>query len=356
MITKNSSNSKFKVELLADVDPTDPTLSWIYGGSSSDMRLVRLDHERLTSYYVFFSCESSGGNVEVLFNIIYTSDTKGVAVIPLRNWINTWLNTTNGWIRISVYMLDYGGTDTEDSITFDNQLYPGVSYRDLQIPIQKNEVGFPVTRGAYIMPPNVIYAPPVSGSSIAIESNITYDGDAAWKVMGTSTTVTPTGPRSNVLQMAYNAGDGVTLHYNTKTNDYPFTALPACSDKVVVRWTSLTGAVRQHVFPVVAMGYEADRVMLESPGDGVRSVRNTVEALRCRICGLTSYSYWYYLSLLTASDVHAVSVIAGVNDIDDVLSSPFSHATVEGLSGETPEGTGFYNFEFVLKMRHYDQY
>ena len=59
------------------------------------------------------------------------------------------------------------------------------------------------------------------------------------------------------------------------------------------------------------------------------------------------------MDLLQANDVHAlIAPQAGL--WNTIMSSEETRAFVEGSELATPEGNGFFNFEFTLKMKHYD--
>ena len=126
-----------------------------------------------------------------------------------------------------------------------------------------------------------------------------------------------------------------------------------CEDLVLIRWTSQTGAVRQHYFNVVSYIRGVDKtVSLVSAGDGYLVDKNQYNAVRCRITGLTPYGYWYYMDLLQASDAHAV-IQPTFLSIDDEMASEQTAVFIEGDEAETPAGIGFFDFEFIVKLRHY---
>jgi hypothetical protein len=59
------------------------------------------------------------------------------------------------------------------------------------------------------------------------------------------------------------------------------------------------------------------------------------------------------MDMLHATDLHAVVKPSGVL-WETEISSKETAAYCEPNDGETPQGVGFYNFEFTLKLRHYD--
>ena len=127
-----------------------------------------------------------------------------------------------------------------------------------------------------------------------------------------------------------------------------------CSDVVLCRWTSQTGAARQHYFPIVADIYNVDKaVSLVTEGDGYIVNKDWSKGVRCRLTGLTAYGYWYYMDMLRASDLHAI-IQPTYSIFSTEIASEQTAAYAEG-SMETPQGPGFFAFEFTLKLRHYGQ-
>ena len=127
-----------------------------------------------------------------------------------------------------------------------------------------------------------------------------------------------------------------------------------CADVVLCRWTSQTGAARQHYFPIVADIYSVDKaVSLVTEGDGYLVNKDWSKGVRCRLTGLTAYGYWYYMDMLRASDLHAI-IQPTYSIFSTEIASEQTAAYAEG-SMETPQGPGFFAFEFTLKLRHYGQ-
>ena len=115
------------------------------------------------------------------------------------------------------------------------------------------------------------------------------------------------------------------------------------------------GATRQHYFPITAFIKGNDKqVSILTSGDGYKVEKDTFEGLRCRLTGLTAYGYWYYMDLLQASDVHAI-VKQTFSLWSTEMASEQTAAYVEENEMETPQGNGFFDFEFTIKLKHYGQ-
>jgi hypothetical protein len=243
-----------------------------------------------------------------------------------------------------------------------------VSYNDIMAPKNKDIAGvFQSLSQTVIVPPNVILNPAtfggVSAPGIIVESNLDMGGNLGqnfgYRVGGTDYGIVPSGTRANQLNVPAAADTLFLTDGNvggSKLKHWKLDKVDACTDIVCVRWTSLTGAIRQHCFPIVARTTGADKsVSLLTTGDGYDVDKNTFNGLVCRLSGLTAYGYWYYADLLRASDVHAV-VQPTYSIWETEISNPQTAAHVEPLTTETPQGVGFFTFEFTLKMRHYDTF
>ena len=112
--------------------------------------------------------------------------------------------------------------------------------------------------------------------------------------------------------------------------------------------------MRQHYFPVVSYINGVDEaVSLVSAGNGYKVRKDWRKGCRCRITGLTAYGFWYYMDILRASDLHAV-ILQTFSMFSTEIASDETAAYCEATEMEVPQGNGFYNFEFNLKLRHYD--
>lgn len=346
MITYTSTNSKFTATLQGDPVAGYVNVANVYSASRTMLRIKREDTQQVS--VVNMSYSGAWGS-ELPVN--YYTDPDGVLEIPLRNIINA--HPTE--ILAAITMLETDGT-TVDALTVTLDVLQGLSYYDINAPRNKDADQFLAAFGSVVMPPNVIINPDLlsglTAPGIIVESNLAYDwGQYA---SGVGTAVTPSGQRSNQLVVAAGA-DTLQVSHDGKIKAYKLDKPDYCADLVCIRWTSQTGATRQHFFPIVAFIKGSDKqVSLLTSGDGYKVDKNTFEGVRCRLTGLTAYGYWYYMDLLQASDVHAI-VKQTFSLWSTEIASEQTAAFVEANEMETPQGNGFFNFEFTLKLRHYGQ-
>lgn len=346
MITYTSTNSKFTATLQGDPVTGYVNVANVYSASRTMLRIKREDTQQVS--VVNMSYSGAWGS-ELPVN--YYTDPDGVLEIPLRNIINA--HPTE--ILAAITMLEVDGT-TVDALTVTLDVLQGLSYYDINAPRSKDADQFLAAFGSVVMPPNVIINPDLlsglTAPGIIVESNLAYN----WTqyASGVGTAVTPSGQRSNQLVVAAGT-DTLQVSHDGKIKAYKLEKTDYCADLVCIRWTSQTGATRQHFFPIVAFIKGSDKqVSLLTSGDGYKVDKNTFEGVRCRLTGLTAYGYWYYMDLLQASDVHAI-VKQTFSLWSTEIASEQTAAFVEANEMETPQGNGFFNFEFTLKLRHYGQ-
>ena len=347
MISAQSSASNFTITFQGDNGTGGHWLG--YTSSRSMLRLHREDQQKLSLYTIEVSPEPNTTEY-------YYSDPNGDLEIPLRDFIH--LNEGAGYISVSVFLSELDGTSVDSWQNKVIDILPGISYYDLWAPRGKDNL-FGVTSllQNVIMPPNILINPDgVRGEGIIVESNYhTIAATAVWAsvVSGVSTTITPTGTRSNQIEVPKTA-DTLRLSYSGNTRDWKLERPEQCADFVVCRWTSQTGAVRQHYFPVVSYINGVDEaVSIVSAGNGYDVRKDWRKGARCRLTGLTAYGFWYYMDILRASDLHAI-ILKTYSMFSTEIASAETAAYCEATEMEVPQGNGFYNFEFTLKLRHYD--
>lgn len=353
MVTDNSTNNKFAVAFQGDY--ASPT-KWIgYTGSRSMLRVERQDQQKVT--VVTILCQPNPNK-----NISCYTDPNGVLEIPLRNILALNQGITPPTMSLDISMTEIDGTAVD---TFGKYIdvCKGLSYNDALAPTEKDSPMLASSNWHYcILPPNVIINPDnfsgVAGFGVIVESNYhDLDANTVWAsvVGGLANTITPSGDRGDELVIPY-AADTLRITAGKdldKIKNWPLEKPSDCTDLVCIRWTSQTGAVRQHYFPIASWIKGSDKqVSLISAGDGYLVDKNRYYAVRCRLTGLTQYGYWYYMDLLHASDAHAI-IQPTFSLFDDEMESEQSAAYIEATEMETPQGVGFYDFEFVLKLRHY---
>lgn len=287
--------------------------------------------------------------------LYYYTDPNGDLEIPLQDFIR--LNEAGGALGLAIRMQELDGTSV-DNLLPDLDIFKGISYNDLWSPRGKDGIFGAASLLSYVvMPPNVIINPEgTNDQGVIVESNYhTVATTATWASIasGVSTSITPGGDRSNQIVVPKTA-DTLRLTNSGDTKEWKLEKPGLCADYVVCRWTSQTGAVRQHYFPIVSYINGVDEaVSLVSAGNGYKVSKDWYKGCRCRLTGLTAYGYWYYMDMLRASDLHAI-IQPTYSIFSTEIASAETAAYCEASNMETPQGNGFYNFEFTLKLRHYD--
>lgn len=352
MVTENSTQNKFKVSFQGDFGSGTHWLG--YTGSKSMIRVQRLDTQKVSLVTIL-------GQPNPNKAISFYTDPSGVLEIPLRNMLMQNQDLIPATLGIDIAMSEIDGTPVDVFGKYID-VFPGVTYNDALAPSNKDAAQLYWAGEHYVvLPPNIIINPGtfagVPGLGVIVESNYhLFDTDAVWsELRGLSYTITPQGVRGCEIPVRLDA-DILSLvagKNHDELKDWPLAKPDKCTDLVFCRWTSKTGAVRQHYFPIVAFTKGSDKqVSIMSAGDGYMVDKNIYDGIRCRLTGLTPYGYWYYADIVQASDLHAVVPLTFTSYEDEIVS-PQSSAYVEANDMETPQGNGFYNFEFTLKLRHY---
>lgn len=358
MISFVAPNNKFGITLQADAYGVSSVAA--FSLSRTMLRIVRTLSPLQMSIVKIGANYGGGGLVEI--KGLYT-DPVGVLELPLRNLVNKAIALGENSFNLTVSMRELNSSAYFDVLTITVNVFKGISYFEMLSPAKKNFDEHSAGHLPYIIvPPVIIYNPtatnamPTAKGTIA-ESNIqNYDKDSVWS-QGECiySTITPTGARNNQLEITNTAE---TLKYANLTIEkvWQLQKTDFCSDWVVVRWTSLTGAVRQHWFPIVAFINGIDKeISIVEAGNGYDVRKNAYKGVKCRITGLTPYDCWYYQDLLQASDAHAV-VYSTLAIWSTEIANMETAVYAEGGMDTTPEGNSFYNFEFSLKLRHYDTF
>ena len=347
MISKPSANSKFTATFQGDAGSGG---NWNgFTLSRSMLRIKREDAQQMSIVNIDYSPYPN-------VTIAYYTDPQGVLEIPLRDFVNA---NAGGTLLLNVAMTEMDGTSV-DTLTVKVDVFEGISYYNVFAPRNKDAEQFFAAYGHnVVMPPNVIINPTnANGTGIRVESNLhDINTNIVWSqsANGISTTVTPTGARGNRLDIGDTA-DTLACTDGVDAKSWRLDKPDYCTNLVVCRWTSRTGCVRQHWFPIAAFINGVDQsVSVVEAGNGYDVRKETFDAVRCRLTGLTSYGFWYYMDILRASDLHAI-VMPTTALFETEISSMETAAFCDADEMETPQGNGFYNFEFTLKLRHYDSH
>lgn len=359
MISYNSDNDLFTVTAQGDTDPLPNPYRHLYNRSRCMVTLKRNDDQALTVFAV--KVWHYPGN----FFVYYYSDPQGVLEMPLSDIVTQNLDAGYIDLRLTVDMYDPADLTTplDSSTNVQFFIHRGISYYDMCPPPCVER--FPHWPHIYVYPPNVMHNPSMLNVNyfpgIIVESNFgqfagSADMEIHWEqtANGETTVVTPTGDRLNQLELSPYA-DSIAATDGFDSNVWQIEQDPkTCNTYACCQWTSLTGATRRHCFPIVAFANGVDEtVSLVSAGNGYRVAKNAYKSIRCRLTGLTAYSLWYYSDIIQANDLHVI-VNRPQGDFATEMASSETLAYVDANKVETPEGLGFHNFEFTIKLKHYD--
>lgn len=353
MVTYNSTQGHFTIIIQGDAKNSSTV--YLYTLSRS-MLTIQRDVAKMAVVNLYMN----GGGITVAH--AYYTDPQGRLEIPLKNFVNKYFEAGVTSVTVMFFFNELDGSAVDSTSAYYVEPRLGISYQDALAPKNKDVDGFSsyVHRQDLILPPNVIVRPDTAGflinqQPVVIETNYhAIDGNAVWAQTdgGTDYTITPTGNAIAVNMFA----DSLKLTSGADEKVWPFEKPDDCANLVVIQWTSLTGVKRQHFFPVVSLINGNDNeVSIVEAGNGYDIRKNAYKGVKCRLCGLTAYGCWYYQDLLQASDAHAI-VKQTWSTFTDEMASMETACLVEGGMDATPEGNGFFNFEFTVKLRHYDTF
>lgn len=360
-----SNNQTFTVNLQGDLISQAGRRAYVYGGLkthvlvkfpvTTDMRVVKVE----------FGEPSIRGFEVYTYPVMQGVAVRSQAVeFSIGNAIRQLINIGIDITHIMFTSRTMGGT-TNDTLSIQIDIKRGIPYSDVLAPC-KQEIATVLPNYAYsrecITPPNVMYMPTVGLAyqlpvDMQFESNIAHmNSYFSWfeEVNGRESPIVSFGRDDSTLRVSQ--GATAVLLYNDETfiRRWDITSIETCHEWVIVRWTSQTGAQRQHYFPIVSFGNEGtDAVELLTVANGRRVIKNSEKSVTCRVVGLTPYGCWYYQDLLMASDVHAI-IVKRDNVFDFEMENENTAAEVVGGMTDTPDGNGVYNFEFKLKLARYD--
>ena len=363
MIIKPSTNGLFSMTLQADFKAANEC--YVYTMSKDMLRVKRENTPQLSVVHIEFSSVSLGIETKD-----YYTDANGALEIPLRNLVNKCYDNGDASVTMDIKLYDLDGTDVDGWISIACYIMPGVSRYDRRVPVSpypQNKI-YVIEPFREILPPTVMCIQTYGGvnsvdqlfSGIVVESTLAGDHNGAWSWSsgGAYTPINVTGTRQTTVVVS-NRAQYLRITSGDANYDWELKRLSYfnCQDAVVVRWTSLTGSVRQHWFPVVGYVNDTDKeVSMLSAGDGYKVRKNATLGLKCRLTGLTAYDCWYYQDMMQSSDVHAIcrSRWQNLPPFLTAIQSTLTACQVEGGMPQTPDGNGFFTFEFTIKTKHYD--
>ena len=343
------TNSIIEATLMGDSMTTNRVK--VFLASSSVAMVKRTAALPDIAYYTV--TQVTGG---VTYSYEYTPDIDYSLRLSLRKWYDRAYQNGDTYTDITIKAYDGGGSEV-DTLTARCYLYEGISYNDIAAPALKDGQGTAVLLAHNVVTPPDMMLNLVNGFGIQAEASPNY----IWQEVlsgGTISPISPTGARTNQIPIT----KGSTLLQQGTTgvgyhDSYKMYGDDDCASIICLRWTSQTGAVRQHQFYFDSQQRITDEsVDLLSAGDGFRRMKNVSNAMRIWLPGLTSYGMWYYQDLFQASDIHAVIIrYQSAADFEAEMSSEQSFVTIDG-DATMPLGNGYHTFSATLKYRHYDTF
>lgn len=353
MKTYTSTSGNFKADVQAD---TNNVVDIGYLKSATSMRIYLNTGVAAGTYVYTFSASytPAGGSNTLLPDIEYVSAPDGSLSVSLRKFLA--YAGPGGMVSLAIRATFSGNNDT---LWVTLSVVDGVSYNDIAIPRLNDLAGF-TGAGHAVVPPNVMLTSGLFSAIIAETSlaNVAIPSadrpSGVWQGLQpgySPVTLTPAGDRLNSLEISTKF---TALKYTegTKTRSWDLVAPDNCTDIVMLRWTSQTGAVRQHIFRVAEMEGTVDAAAgIIVAGDGYRAEKNVSRGFKVRIEGLTPSSWWYYADMVLASDLHAATPEQAA-----MIETEFCAAYCTDQQVVMPSGNQFVTFEANIKYRHYDSF
>ena len=340
MITKNSNNNSFIIQLEGDAGVS---YDYIYTGNNIGLHIDAIGG--LSKYDVMVYDGSHS------YTQTYYSDAVGSLSVNLRNVVLKARAAGVGlscWIRIDSEVVATSVTDVLLEAVYING---GISYNDIWAPYGREctDVLSEVDDPHIITPPNVIWTVDGGAIPLTIESNVET---VNWREIDGGGNVTAVNVLNNTLELSPGS---VALRAirDAKNHDWHFKTAGPCDTMMALGWQSRTGQKKTAFFPVVTKITDISSLDLDTVGNGFAARKNRQECYRCRLDGLTPYSLWYYQDLLFSPVVYAT---LDPQDIGFLAGSSLYDAVVIGDTSEIKGGYDLRSFEFIVKLRHYDQF
>ena len=359
MVTLNSTNNKFTAQMQVDYAIINSTNTY-FGYKKSNSEVVIKPYTGVTLGIVDYKITQSMSYPQDYF-VTYTSNTDGSLVFSMRKFMARC--TVGDFFQLTI-QADINGAIEQISIVI--YVLDGVSYTDIIAPRDNGYNEFTQPQWAFhsVVPPNVILRrgeiEVIAESSLAnIAQSDSLLPNATWYgYMLNEVALTLQGSRNNEIHL--DAGYTKLIYIenaggvNQKKKSVDLVQTDACENLVLLRWTSQTGATRQHFFHVAELDATVDETArLVSLHDGYKVAKNVSNGFKIHLDGLTPYSHWYYSDMIMASDLRAAFAPAWNNiniDFNEVLCTEVNKATPLGTRG------GFLTFEATIKHKHYDSY
>lgn len=216
-----------------------------------------------------------------------------------------------------------------------------------------------------IFPPNVMYTVIKNTGSAVISAPVIFESSlTGWRGFrnGTSSPLTVYAEDSYIAATASGKVDYVSYVANSKSYRVyveDLTKYAKGIEYVIVRWTSIFGHTRQHVFILKGINDKASSINnISISGNGYKSVNTAVNSVQLYISGLTRYGLWYYSDMINAKDIWMTKdiLLAGYSGNNDKMNNDLLRCRVSTNSYSISPGTGLYDFNITLDYNYYDIY
>jgi hypothetical protein len=331
--------------------------------------------------YTFYRDESIG--VQVLYPGIHGAVNESYDLAINGTFMGTYLADKDGSLK---FELNYALRDIPDFLSFTMDLVsketrfmltgvikPGVSKPNLMFPVPKEYINIygPTITGiqghetrSTVFPPNVIYSlPPYMAirnvCPIIFES--TYDNFYSVYNGNTRNLSTLGQPYTDSFIIDERSQYLMLTDINKKQYNIPIKELDECEEYCIVRWISVFGQLRQHVFKVKTITDSINSsIDIIELSNAIHKEKNTDNSITISVEGLTRYSLWYYQDLLTSKEIHATKIINDslYNPETAIETLKLDHTLVDVSDSEVVvnPGTQFYDLEMNLTFKQFRRY
>lgn len=351
MITQQSPNSIFSATYQGK---NINNAYYIYADSAGYMFLRHVGMKPVIYTIVGFGAAVSIERTQ------YQSDFDGSLMLSMRKWMDT--VGAGKYLRLNVSVPSASDPSESETLQLFLNVLPGIDYADSVRPSEQGlknwELGYTVS----VLPPNVMYSCPLrNGINLQMESShAAYDeenegGNWSQLIGDSETGLSVSGLRNN--QVTFSGGADRLVFAGSAI--WILSKLQKCVDMAILQWTSQTGAVRRHLFPVRRHSAVVNgEIRLINLSDGITVLKNFDSGFTIFADGLTSYGWWYYADMLRASDLHAIYGVDAIEagDALEALQLPLTAAYCEESGYSVPQGVGVFNFSATIRYRSYGQF
>lgn len=341
---------------------TNPPAYYVYDNTNIGLNILYPSHPSvlLERYYVLYINKVSASVYDYMDVFFPNSDgSLNINLISILNVLGVKPGTS--------FNLDIiGYTEWEDSPSFtfslSINLLSGINRESYIYPVCREAVqnmGNDV--GEEIFPPNVIYIGQGTFNNstrftpVIAETTVPY-----WEGKhGNSWTNLVQYSGDSYIFNPFNQYYSATQVTN-KTGTYAINQKLICGEYVVIRWKSIFGNTRQHVFLVDSINDDITKTETSIIGNGLTDIKQKKSSIVVSVRGLTRYGLWYYSDLINSEDIHITknlkdSVINNnVSGTFDYLSTTFTKCMVKESTYAINENNNqFYDLSLTIEYINY---